>query len=57
MELLLGASSDSAVPITIGFLEIISRYPLSITAVYTVSDSKSSAVSMDVEQIVAKRTR
>ena len=56
-ELLLGASSDAAMPITIGFLEVISRFPLSITAVYTVSDSRTGSVSMDVEQILGKRTR
>jgi hypothetical protein len=56
-ELLLGAPSDSALPITIGVLEIISRYPLSMTAVYTVTDAKSGSVSMDVEQILGRRTR
>jgi hypothetical protein len=56
-ELLLGAPSDSTLPITIGVLEIISRHPLSITAVYTVTDAKSGSVSMDVEQILGRRNR
>lgn len=56
-ELLLGAVPKSIVPLTIGFLEIISDKPLSITAVHTVSDRKSGSVSMDVEQIQGKRTR
>ena len=56
-ELLLGAPSGSAMPISIGFLEIISRYPLNITAVYTVSDPKSGSVDIDVEQIPGKRAR
>ena len=54
-ELLLGASTGSPVPLTIGFLEIISNRPLNISAVYTVTDPKSGSVSMDVEQIQAKR--
>ena len=56
-ELLLGAPSGSPMPISIGFLEIISRYPLNITAVYTVSDPKSGSVDIDVEQIPGKRAR
>jgi len=56
-ELLLGASSGSAASLTIGFLEIISDRPLSISAVYTVTDPKSGSVSMDVEQIQGKRSR
>jgi hypothetical protein len=56
-ELLLGASTRSAVPLTIGFLEIISNRPLNISAVYTVTDPKSGSMSMDVEQIQGKRSR
>jgi len=56
-ELLLGASTGSAAPLTIGFLEIISNRPLNISAVYTVTDPKSGSVSMDVEQIQGKRSR
>jgi hypothetical protein len=56
-ELLLGASTGSSMPMTIGFLEIVSNQPLSISAVYTVTDPKSGSVSMDVEQIQGRRTR
>jgi hypothetical protein len=53
-ELLLGATTDS-LPLTIGFLEIISPVELSVTAVYTATDADSHAVSIDVEQIIAKK--
>lgn len=53
-ELLLGAPSSSPMPLTIGFLEIISNREISVTAVYTVSDLKSGCVSLDVEQITGK---
>ena len=56
-ELLLGASSGSALPLTVGMLEIISNHPLSISVVYTVSDPKSGAVSIEVEQIQGKSVR
>ncbi|HEY2738542.1 MAG TPA: hypothetical protein VGK45_09060 [Thermoanaerobaculia bacterium] len=38
-------------PLTIGFLEIISTTPLTVTAVYTASGLKDDAVSIEVEQI------
>lgn len=53
-ELLLGATTDS-LPLTIGFLEIISPVELSVTAVYTATDADSHAISIDVEQIDAKK--
>jgi len=53
-ELLLGAVPESAIPLSIGFLEIVSNQPLSVTAVYTVSDLKSGAVSIDVQEIKEK---
>ena len=56
-ELLLGGTTGSKGPLSVGFLEIISNQPLNITAVYTVTDPKSGSVSMDVEQIQGKRTR
>jgi len=56
-ELLLGGSTGSKGPLSVGFLEIISNQPLNISAVYTVTDPKSGSVSMDVEQIQGKRTR
>jgi hypothetical protein len=52
-ELLFGGVAPSPVPLTIGFLEIISDKELSVTAVYTVSDLTSGAVSIAVEQIAA----
>lgn len=54
-ELLLGAPPVAPVPLTVGFLEIVSNRPLSVSAVYTVTSAKSGAVSIDVEQIQGKR--
>jgi hypothetical protein len=54
-ELLFGGNAASSLPLTVGFLEITSLDELAVTAVYTVSDLTSGAVSIDVEQInVAK---
>jgi hypothetical protein len=53
-ELLFGATTDS-LALTIGFLEIISPVELSVTAVYTATDAESHAVSINVEQINAKK--
>ena len=49
---LLGLSLGS---ITIGFLEIISTQELNVTAVYTLTDESTRAVSLDVETITGKR--
>ena len=38
-------------PLTIGFLEIVSDVPLTVTAVYTASGFRDDSVSIDVEQI------
>ena len=54
-ELLLGAAPSGPVPITIGFLEITATAELAVTAVYTTSGSKSSGVSIEVEQITHQR--
>jgi hypothetical protein len=35
----------------IGFLEIVSTVPLTVTAVYTATGLKDDAVSIEVEQI------
>jgi V8-like Glu-specific endopeptidase len=56
-ELLLGAAGGAAVPLTTGILEIISNRPLHVSAVYTVSNPQSGAVSMDVEQIQGRHVR
>ncbi|MEA2600005.1 MAG: hypothetical protein QOF89_997 [Acidobacteriota bacterium] len=42
-------------PLTIGFLEIISNVPLTVTAVYTAAGFRDDSVSIDVEQIVEVR--
>ncbi|PFO99882.1 trypsin-like peptidase domain-containing protein [Bacillus cereus] len=55
-ELLLGGKSNSNLPLTIGFLEIISRHPINISAVYTVTNKKSGSIGMDVKQIQGIRT-
>lgn len=51
IEELLFGKSGGTVPITIGFLEIVSRVELCITAVYTVNGLDDRAVSIDVEKI------
>jgi hypothetical protein len=56
-ELLLGAPAGADLPLTTGFLEIVSNRPISVTAVYTVSDPKSGSVSIDVEQIEGRLLR
>lgn len=38
-------------PLNIGFLELVSTVPLTVTAVYTANGLKDDAVSIDVEQI------
>lgn len=56
-ELLLGAPATGPIPITVGFLEIVSPEELSVTAVYTASGASSDAVSIDVEQIAPRIVR
>lgn len=46
--------SPTQMAVTVGFLEIVSPIELQITAVYTATDMRSQAVSIDVEQIVGK---
>ncbi len=46
--------SPNQMAVTVGFLEIVSPIELQITAVYTATDMKSQAVSIDVEQVVGK---
>jgi hypothetical protein len=50
-EMLLGAPPSGPLPLTIGFLEIISPVELAVTAVYTVSGPDSRTTSIDVEII------
>lgn len=54
-RLLVGGQASGTLPLTIGFLEIISDRELVVTAVYTASDLKSGSVSIDVEEIRARR--
>jgi hypothetical protein len=56
-ELLLGAPAQGPMPLTIGFLEIVSPVELSVTAVYTASGPNGKGVSIDVQQIEAKMVR
>jgi hypothetical protein len=53
-ELLFDAASPSKLPLTIGFLEIVSPVELQVTAVYTASDLESHSISIDVEQITGR---
>jgi len=53
-ELLLGAPATSPLPLTIGFMEIVSNVELNVTAIYTASDPKSNNLSMDVETVSAR---
>ena len=49
--LLLGAEPAATLPLTIGFIEILSTQELAVTAVYTATDLKGRSLSLDVEQI------
>jgi hypothetical protein len=53
-ELLLDSTPPSKLPLTIGFLEIVSPVELNVTAVYTATDLENRSNSIDVEQIVGK---
>ena len=50
-ELLFGARPPLPMPLTLGFIEIISPVELAVSVVYTVTDLKSNSISIDVEQI------
>ncbi len=53
-ELLFGGEAASAMPITIGFLEITANAPIAVTAVYTATGLDSAGVSIEVEQIAPR---
>jgi hypothetical protein len=55
-EVLYGAVPGTAMPLTIGYLEIISDKELHVTAVYTASDPEGRGLSMDVVQVTGKLT-
>lgn len=52
---LLDMPVTSSGPLMIGFLEIISDVPLTVTAVYTATGLRDESVSIDVEQILETR--
>ena len=55
-EMLYGGPPVSTMPLTVGFLHIVSDQELHVTAVYTVSDLKGNGVSIDVENVPHKLT-
>jgi hypothetical protein len=55
-ELLYGAGPASTMPLTIGFMEIISNRELHVTAVYTASGLKGRGLSVAVETVPGKLT-
>lgn len=55
-ELLYGGVPRSAMPLTVGFLEIISDQELHVTAVYTASDLHGHGLSFDVQTVPGKLT-
>jgi hypothetical protein len=55
-QVLYGAVPGTAMPLTIGFLEIISDKELHVTAVYTASDAEGRGLSMHVVQVQGKLT-
>jgi hypothetical protein len=53
-EMLLGAPTTAPMPLTVGFLEIVSDVELSVTAVYTATDLKSNGLSIDVQTVAPR---
>ena len=56
VELLYGGVPSSPMPLTIGFVEIISDEELHVSAVYTASDLKGNGLSFEVETVLSKLT-
>lgn len=56
-ELLFGAMPTQPLPLTLGFLEIVSPVELAVSAVYTVTGVNAGGPSIDVESIAARPTR
>ena len=54
LEMMLGAPPSGPTPLTIGILEILSLEELSVSAVYTASNSSECAPSIDVQQIATR---
>jgi hypothetical protein len=55
-EMLYGGVPESTMPLTIGFLEIVSDQELHVTAVYTASDLQGHGLSFDVQTVPGKLT-
>jgi hypothetical protein len=55
-QVLYGAVPGTAMPLTIGYLEIISDQELHVTAFYTASDSEGRGLSVDVVTVPGKLT-
>ena len=55
-ELLYGGVPATAMPLTVGFLEIVSDQELHVTAVYTASDSEGRGLSFNVLTVPGKLT-
>jgi len=55
-KLLYGGVPSSPMPLTVGFLEIISDEELHVTAVYTASDPKGNGLSFEVATVPFKLT-
>jgi hypothetical protein len=56
-ELLFGGHPASPLPLTLGFLEIVSREPLNVVAVYTVTGLQGGPVSIEVETVQPRLKR
>jgi len=51
LELLLGAKSAAGLPLSMGFVEIVSAVELNVIAVYTVSGQGESSPSIEMKTI------
>lgn len=56
-QLLFGGQPASPMPLTLGFLEIASRKPLNVVAVYTVTGLQGGPVSIEVETVAPREKR
>jgi hypothetical protein len=56
-ELLFGAHPTSPLPLTLGFLELVSSEPLQVVAVYTATGLQGGPVSIEVETVQPRRKR
>jgi hypothetical protein len=55
-QVLYGAVPGTAMPLTIGYLEVISDQELHVTALYTASDAEGRGLSLDVVPVPGKLT-